>query len=51
LGHIVSEQGVKADPRKIQGTVDLPFPSNNKSLRGHLGLTGYYRKFIYVEEK
>jgi hypothetical protein len=46
MGHIISQEGVKANPRKIQAMVDWPFPSNIKSLKGFLDLTGYYRKFI-----
>jgi hypothetical protein len=46
LGHIISQQEVMANPGKIQTMVDWPFPSNIKSLRGFLGLTGYCRKFI-----
>jgi hypothetical protein len=46
LGHVVTPQGVCADPGKIQAMVDWPFPKTIKALRGFLGLTGYYRKFI-----
>jgi len=46
LGHIVGREGVKVDPKKIQAVQDSPQPKTLKSLRGFLGLTSYYRKFV-----
>jgi hypothetical protein len=42
LGHIVSREGVKVDPQNIQAITKWPIPKNIKSLRGFLGLIGYY---------
>ncbi|XP_068651553.1 uncharacterized mitochondrial protein AtMg00860-like [Aristolochia californica] len=46
LGHIISHDGVTVDSDKIQAIVDWPQPMNTSDLRGFLGLTNYYRKFI-----
>jgi len=46
LGHIVSGQGVHVDPNKVKSMIKWPKPNTLKSLRGFLGLTGYYCRFI-----
>jgi len=48
VGHIVSKDGVATDPEKLDRISKLPFPTTKKTLRGFLGMVGYYRKFIHM---
>jgi hypothetical protein len=46
LGHIVSEEGIMADPAKIEKVKNFPRPTTRTKVRSFLGLASYYRKFI-----
>ena len=46
LGHVVSQEGIAADPEKVRKVVEWPEPRTAKELSSFLGLASYFRKFI-----
>ncbi|KAL0396495.1 UNVERIFIED_CONTAM: putative mitochondrial protein [Sesamum calycinum] len=46
LGHIISKEEISTNPCKIEYMKNWPPQKTVKELRGFIGLTGYYAKFI-----
>jgi hypothetical protein len=46
LGHVVSKEGTRPDPGKIEAVMHFPQPKTVTNVKSFLGLTGYYRKYI-----
>ncbi|XP_070040283.1 uncharacterized protein [Nicotiana tomentosiformis] len=45
-GHIVSGEGIKVDPKKIEAVQNWHRLTSTTEIRGFLGLVGYYRRFM-----
>jgi len=47
LGHVISHDTQRPDPKKINSMISLGRPQTKKQVRSLLGVIGYYRKFIH----
>jgi hypothetical protein len=46
LGHVITEEGLRPDPKKDEVIENFPRPTSTKQLKSFLGMASYYRKFI-----
>ena len=46
LGHVVTDEGIAADPEKVEQVRTWPTPENSTEVKSFLGLASYYRRFI-----
>jgi hypothetical protein len=52
LGHIVSAEGVRIDPKKFESIQALSIPRSKKEVQSFLGKINFLRRFVpnFVEE-
>lgn len=46
LGHVVTNEGVKPDPRKVTAIQEMKAPKDVKELKRFLGMVSYLSKFL-----
>jgi len=46
LGHIISKDGIRIDPTRIEANLQIPHPRNIKELKAFLGKINFLRRFI-----
>ena len=46
LGHMVSREGIQADPEKTSTVNKYPVPKNATEVKRFLGLRSYYRRYV-----
>ena len=46
IGHVLSKDGLKPDPRKVQAITEMPEPENTTDLLRFMGMVKYLSKFV-----
>ena len=46
MGHIVSTDGLKIDPTRVQAVQKIPFPRSKKDIQKFLGKIKFLRRFV-----
>jgi hypothetical protein len=46
LGHIINQEGLVVDPKKVTTILDWKAPKDVRGIKSFIGMAGYYRRFI-----
>lgn len=46
LGHIISKDGIRTNPKKTEEVSTFPVPTSQKDASSFLGMCNYYHKFV-----
>jgi hypothetical protein len=46
LRQVITKEGIAVNPNKVQAILDWKEPKNVNEIRGFLGMSGYYRRFV-----
>ena len=46
LGHIISKDGIRIDPRRVKAIGQIVFPRNKKEVQLFIGKVNFLRRFI-----
>ena len=46
LGHVVSSEGISANPERVSAIINMPTPNSEKELRSFLGMVEYLKDYI-----
>jgi hypothetical protein len=46
LGHIINQEGLVVDPKKVTAILDWKAPKDVQGIKSFIGMAGYYRHFI-----
>ena len=46
LGHIISQEGIRIDPKRVKVIRKIELPQNNVEVQSFLGMVNFIRRFI-----
>ena len=46
LGHIISQEGIKIDPKRVEAILKIELPRNKAEVQSFLGKVNFLRRFI-----